>query len=62
MTTETVYLSDRAVARRYDVSRATIWRWTNTDPAFPKPIKLGPSITRWRLDELVHWEAGRAAA
>ncbi len=50
------YSSDRAVAKRYQVDRATIWRWAN-DPRyaylkFPKPRKFGPNTTRWDDDDL----------
>ena len=46
------YLSDTAVAQRYAVSRPTIWRWTKSLANFPKPAKLSPGTTRWRLIDL----------
>lgn len=53
-----LYLCDRDVARRYGVSRATVWRWSNSDPTFPRAIRLGPALrtTRWALSELEDWE------
>jgi predicted DNA-binding transcriptional regulator AlpA len=33
------------------VSPATIWRWVR-DGKFPKPIKLGASVTGWHADEV----------
>jgi predicted DNA-binding transcriptional regulator AlpA len=33
------------------VSPATIWRWVR-DGKFPKPIKLGASVTGWHVDEI----------
>ncbi|TNB87207.1 AlpA family phage regulatory protein [Paracoccus marcusii] len=58
----TVYLSDKQVASRYNVTRPTVWRWVKADPTFPKPISLSPGCTRWRLDEIESWEAARRAA
>ena len=37
------------------VSPTTIWRWSKTDPNFPKPIKIGKGITAWRLNEIDSW-------
>lgn len=54
------YLSDAQLAARYGVHRATPWRWAKTDPAFPKPVKLSPQCSRWRLSEIEAWEAARA--
>ncbi|MDO6584818.1 AlpA family phage regulatory protein [Salipiger sp. 1_MG-2023] len=56
------YISDRQVAERYGVSRPTIWAWVKTDDSFPKPTKLSPGCTRWKLDELLEWENARRAA
>jgi prophage regulatory protein len=41
------------------VHRATIWRWTNTNPAFPKQLKLSPQCSRWKLSVIEAWEASR---
>lgn len=49
------FYSDRTLAHRYEVSRATIWRWVKEGKA-PKPIKINGS-TRWKLDDLLQWEA-----
>ena len=59
------YSSDRAVAKRYGVDRATIWRWAN-DPRyaylkFPRPFALGPNTTRWDDDRLDQFDAERLA-
>lgn len=54
---EETYLSVDAVAERYCVSRATIWRWVEAQPNFPKPAKLSPGTTRWKLCDLAAFEA-----
>lgn len=55
------YFSDRELAKRYDVSRLTIWRWVR-EGFFPPPDKLGPNTSRWRGPGVVEpWEAKRAA-
>ena len=52
------YITDRAVAERYQVSRATIWRWAQ-GKRFPDPIKLSSGCTRWRLADIEKWENER---
>jgi len=39
----------RQVADRLAVSVPTVWRWARERPDFPKPRRLGPAATRWRL-------------
>lgn len=51
------YLSDRQVAVRFDISKATVWRWHDNNPDFPRRIKLSPGTSRWKLSELVQFEA-----
>ena len=53
------FASDIQLARRYAVSRGTIWRWTD-EGILPKPLKLGPSCTRWRLAEVIEALEGGA--
>lgn len=50
------YLSDRQVALRFDISKATVWRWHDNNPDFPRRIKLSPGTSRWRLSDLVQFE------
>jgi len=61
MKEETVYLKDTALARRYGVSRPTIWRWLKKG-ALPKPIKLPGGSTRWRMVDLYEWEQSQIQA
>lgn len=56
----TLYLTDRQVAERLAVSRATIWRWVRRG-TFPAPLKFSPGITRWKLSDVEEFEAERAA-
>lgn len=57
-----IYLSDRQLGERYSVHYLTPRRWANEDATFPKPVKLSPGCTRWRLSEIEAWEAAKAAA
>lgn len=50
-----MYLKDKAVAERYEVSRSCIWAWC-AKGTFPLPIHLGEKCTRWRLEDLEKWE------
>jgi len=52
-------LTDHQVAHCLTVGRATVWRYTRTDPTFPKPIKLSAGCARWRVDEVEQWLASR---
>ena len=56
----TPYITDNQVAERYGVSRTTPWRWA-AEGSFPKPYKLSPGCTRWKLSEVESWEADREA-
>lgn len=52
------YLSDDQLAERYNVSRATIWRWTSRG-ILPKPVKFTKSCTRWRKADIEQRDAQR---
>ena len=57
------FLRDKEVAARYDVSRPTIHRWVkNEDMDFPKPVRLSPGTSRWKMSDLVAYEASLAFA
>lgn len=56
MESESTYLSDVQLAKRYDVRRGTIWKWKRERNDFPAPIKLSPGCTRWLLSDLEVWE------
>lgn len=51
-----LYLSVGQVAERYGVSTDSIWRWKRTGD-FPKPVRIGPNCTRWRLTDLLEHES-----
>ncbi|NGM46909.1 AlpA family phage regulatory protein [Rhodobacter sp. SGA-6-6] len=55
-----MFISDAQIAKRYNVTKPTIWRWVRTDPTFPRPMKLSPGCTRWKLAEVEAWEAEKA--
>ncbi len=50
------YLSVKSVAQRYEVSVATVWRWAQKKPSFPKGVQLSPGTTRWYLPDLLAFE------
>lgn len=49
------YLSDKLLAERFSISRATVWRWVSENK-LPKPIKLAAGTTRWRLSDIEAFE------
>ncbi len=59
------FLRVNAVARRYDTSPSTIWRWSREKRFahlnFPKPIELGPNTTGWSDAELAAYDTKRIA-
>ena len=42
------------------VARATLHRWV-AEGRFPKPVKLGPGTTAWRVEDVRAWIAQRSA-
>ncbi|RUW72455.1 MULTISPECIES: AlpA family phage regulatory protein [unclassified Mesorhizobium] len=62
VTANSKYLTDVQAGERFAVDRTTIWRWTRTNPAFPKPVKVSAGSTRWRLADIEAFEATREAA
>jgi len=44
------------LAKRWGVAVNTVWRWARTRPEFPKPVRLGPSCTRWRHSQIETFE------
>ncbi|NKW92011.1 AlpA family phage regulatory protein [Rhodobacteraceae bacterium R_SAG9] len=53
-------MSDKAVAERFGVSRPTVWRWTKSKVDFPSPLKISDGVSRWRLSDLLSFEANLA--
>ena len=49
------FLDINAVARRYDVKRATVWAWMSQG-RFPQPMRLTPGCSRWSIKDLKVWE------
>ncbi len=45
------FLSVEQVAKRYDVSTDSIWRWVR-QKKFPSPVRVGAGTTRWRRADL----------
>lgn len=49
------YLSDKTLATKFEVSRATIWRWVK-EGKLPHPVKINGS-TRWNEQTVNAWLA-----
>jgi predicted DNA-binding transcriptional regulator AlpA len=48
------FLSAQMLAKRYQVSISTMWRWAQCNQ-IPRPIKIN-GTTRWKLSEIIKWE------
>lgn len=44
------------VAKRYRVSRSTVWRWVEKNQRFPPPIRLSSGVSRWPDYQLLEFE------
>lgn len=45
------HVSAQVVAWLFGCSVPTVWRWS-ADGNLPKPLKIGPGCTRWRVGSL----------
>ena len=50
------YLRAKAVCAQYSISLASLWRKSNKEGTFPKPVKLSAGITAWAKSDLAEWE------
>ena len=48
---ETGFVRLPSVLKVYPVSRSTWWAGVK-DGKFPQPVKLGPKITAWRVEDI----------
>jgi predicted DNA-binding transcriptional regulator AlpA len=48
-------MSAEAVAEMMMIHTRTLRKIVAEDSTFPKPIMIGPRMTRWRLSELKQW-------
>jgi prophage regulatory protein len=52
------YMTDLQLAERYQISRATVWRWTKNG-LLPPPVQLSGGTTRWSKDQIERRDAER---
>ena len=48
----TGYATDKSLANYFSVSKASIWRWSNSGK-LPKPRRIGENTTRWLWSEVL---------
>lgn len=64
MTTRIIRIADIATtptkAGILPVSPATIWRWVRAGK-FPKPFKIGTSVTAWKMTDVEDFIAQQSA-
>ena len=49
------WVSDKTLAKYYEISRATVWRWVKLGK-LPAPQKIGANCTRWDFDQILEQE------
>jgi predicted DNA-binding transcriptional regulator AlpA len=40
-----VFMRPKPAAKHFGIGISTLWRWVNTRPGFPAPIKAGKAVT-----------------
>lgn len=55
-------ISVKALATVVDKGVSTVWRNCQQDPDFPKPIRLGPGCTRFKVGDIRAYLAVKAGA
>ena len=49
------------VCERLGIHKTTLHRWRDTNPDFPKPVRIGARAIAYRTEELEQWLEGRHA-
>ena len=52
---------DQLIPEIIPISGPTLWRWCR-DGRFPKPTRLGPRVTAWKVEDVRAWLAAKDAA
>lgn len=55
-------ISIKALATVVDKGISTVWRNCQQDPDFPRPIRLGPGCTRFKVGDIRAYLAVKASA
>lgn len=54
------FIRERQLLELYlPFSASTLWRKVRSG-TFPRPVKLGPAITAWRVSDVTSWLAGQS--
>jgi len=49
-----------AVSHAAGIGSSTVWLWVRKGK-FPSPLKIGPRVTAWRVEDVRQWMADPAA-
>lgn len=55
-------ISAKTLATLFDKGISTVWRNCQKDPDFPRPIRLGPGCTRFKVGDIRAYLAVKASA
>lgn len=61
MSTNIDLLSPRQVIDRLSIPQSTLYKWISQGD-FPKPIKIGPRRTAFKLEDIENWLAEKEEA
>ena len=48
--------TDHLVAAHINSSREQVWVLAETNPTFPKPLRIKAGMKRWRWTDVLEWE------
>ncbi|GAB6044822.1 hypothetical protein JCM11957_04200 [Caminibacter profundus] len=52
MVKEPLYKRANEIAEMFSIGRATLYKYLNEDPEFPKPLKVSSKVTLWNVWEI----------
>ena len=55
------YQTRQQLEKLFKVSQATIYRWIK-EGNFPKSVRLGPNMVRWKASDIQEWMDKKEAA
>ena len=45
----------KEAAAMLSIGESTVWKKVKEDPSFPRPVRLSPKCTRFKVDDIRKW-------